>query len=79
MAAPTSSRTVYVVLRTSWWYDDEFNHGSDQPLKAFDRREQAEVYVGLCEQAERMLQSDWEYYQGSSSDSFVIVETEVEG
>jgi hypothetical protein len=79
MAEQTATRTVYVVLRVSWWYDDNFTHGSDAPLKAFADPDQAEAYRAACEERERVLQQDWEYYQGGASDSFVVVETEVEG
>jgi hypothetical protein len=69
------SRKVYVVVRQSWAYDDQFFYGGDDPVKAFGDRDQAEAYVWRCEERERRW--SLENLGAQVETSFIIVEMDL--
>lgn len=70
-------RTVYVVVRADWYYNDEENVlGDEQLLKAFAKREMAQVYLERCHVDEQSRQNNCPDY---SSIQFEIIEMQVKG
>jgi hypothetical protein len=73
------TRVVYLVLRSSWYYNDEYNAYYDEPVKAFTDRAEAEAYKARCERREQ-----WGRVQTSPEDypadphGYEVVETELE-
>jgi hypothetical protein len=73
---PGLARTVYVVVRNDWSYNDEYYTGGNEPLKAFTDREQAEAYLARCE---RRAMLEWEDLMASQTDlRHTILEMEIE-
>jgi hypothetical protein len=69
------TRHVFVVVRHSWSYDDQWWTGDDRPVKAFSDRQQAEAYLARCE-------ADWAEWQeanwGAQTETrFTILEMDV--
>jgi hypothetical protein len=68
------TRPVYIVVRQTWGYDDEWWSGDDKPIMAFADLPQAEEYKKRCE-AQAAAEDD---SSGQDETRFTIVEMAVQ-
>jgi len=66
-------RRVYVVVKRSWMYDDNFSTSTSRPARAFGDRDQAEAYRKWCDARERGRDREHD----PSSFSYEVVELDV--
>jgi hypothetical protein len=70
-------RWVWIVVRGSWSYNDEFDVGGESPIKAFTSREKAEAYVRAWEEYYDTPNGQRDLSAGQATVNFQIVEMEV--
>jgi hypothetical protein len=66
-------RKVYVVVKRTWMYDDNFHTSTSRPARAFTDRDQAEAYRRWCDQRER----DRDRELDPTSRSYEVIELDV--
>jgi hypothetical protein len=69
----SATRKAYVIVRSWWNYNDEWNEGDDETIKAFADRAVAEAYLERCRV--RARSERYEYVQGGIA--YQIVEMDM--
>jgi hypothetical protein len=73
-----ATRRVYLVLCSSWSYNDEFYVGDNAPVKAFTSRAQAEAYIRTWEEYFKTHIGRQELMFSQGDVSHTIVEADVD-
>jgi hypothetical protein len=71
-------RSVWVVVRGSWYYNDEFDVGGESSIMAFTSRAKAEAYVRAWEEYHTTPQGRYELACGQGTASYQIVEMDLQ-